>query len=299
LVTSEAAIGAGGTVYVVSRVPAVGSGASSVLNAVLPTGEVAWTAVLHSYDGAGLFGSPPTIGPDGSIYVAAPPGIQAFASDGTLRWRFSADAGYSSGFPPAVGPDGTVYYTPVKASSVSPTFVALDSAGHVKWKTDTGRVDAHGPALAADGTTFGCGQGGGMADNLYALRADGTVAWTKTISADGWGCHSTPAIGPSGNVLFELHDRLASFDKNGGAAFSLDISGSEGQAPAVAADGTLYFGSHRGLQAASPDGVVLWTELPQQGEDVFGSPAIGADGTVYVRSVVNAPPGGTLYAIGP
>lgn len=53
--------------------------------------------------------------------------------------------------------------------------------------------------------------------------------------------------------------------------------------PAVAEDGTAYFGSHDGrVRAVTPDGSVRWTQAT--GDLVWCSPALAPDGGVYVGS---------------
>lgn len=64
-------------------------------------------------------------------------------------------------------------------------------------------------------------------------------------------------------------------------------------APAIGADGTIYFGStDNNLYAFNPDGTVKW-KAPTQFE-IEGSPAVGFDGTIYVGSDDNS-----FYAFSP
>ena len=56
-------------------------------------------------------------------------------------------------------------------------------------------------------------------------------------------------------------------------------------APAIAEDGTIYFGVIYGngyLYAMNPNGTIKWTY--PTGGDIYSSPAIGDDGTIYVGS---------------
>jgi outer membrane protein assembly factor BamB len=63
--------------------------------------------------------------------------------------------------------------------------------------------------------------------------------------------------------------------------------------PAIAHDGTIYFGSHdKFFYALTPAGKLKWKFLT--GAEVDGSPAIGLDGTVYFSST-----DGNLYALRP
>ena len=65
-------------------------------------------------------------------------------------------------------------------------------------------------------------------------------------------------------------------------------------APAIGADGTIYFGSiDFNLHAVNPDGTLKWRFATDY---YVGSPAIGADGTVYFASG-NGYPTATLYAL--
>lgn len=53
--------------------------------------------------------------------------------------------------------------------------------------------------------------------------------------------------------------------------------------PAIAPDGTIYFGSVDGrLYAVNPDGTAKWAF--QAGNEITASPAIGNDGTIYIGS---------------
>ena len=65
-------------------------------------------------------------------------------------------------------------------------------------------------------------------------------------------------------------------------------------APAIGADGTVYYGSgdHNVYALDGATGGLKWS-FPT-GADTLSSPAIGADGTVYI-----AGNDGKVYAIGP
>ena len=66
-----------------------------------------------------------------------------------------------------------------------------------------------------------------------------------------------------------------------------------GSSPAVADDGTIYFGMWTGdLRAFRPDGEPKWTF--HSGREIKSSPAIGSDGTIYFGSRDRR-----LYAVGP
>ena len=65
--------------------------------------------------------------------------------------------------------------------------------------------------------------------------------------------------------------------------WSLSIGDYSDSAPAVASDGTIYFGTFKGkLWAVSPHGSRKWTFAAQN--EVKSAPAVGSDGTVYFGS---------------
>jgi outer membrane protein assembly factor BamB len=69
------------------------------------------------------------------------------------------------------------------------------------------------------------------------------------------------------------------------------VGGSVLGSAAVAADGTVYFGSADNyLYALNPDGTLKWRY--ETGDNIVSSPAISPDGTIYFTSC-----DGYLYAI--
>jgi outer membrane protein assembly factor BamB len=281
-----AAIGSNGVVYVVSQEQQSGSGVA-VLSAVSPAGEIEWAFVLTPTSGTSADFSPPTIGPEGNIYVSGGMGLSAVSPNGALLWAFASD-GYGSDRAPAVGADGTIYYAPVKARAQSPTFVAVDATGHEKWSLDTGFVEVGGgPSLSPGGTLYGCGQAGGQADEIYAVGSGGALAWMQTLDADGWGCTTAPAIGSDGRVLFALNDQVAAVAPGGASDWTINLV-----TPSLAiGNDTVIVTAADGIHAFAANGSPLWS-IPL--DNVLGPAAIGADGTVYVASL-----DGGLLAIGP
>lgn len=71
--------------------------------------------------------------------------------------------------------------------------------------------------------------------------------------------------------------------------WSLDIKDSGDSTPAIAPDGTIYFGTFAGqLRAVSAEGKPKWTFYTGRGQssamEIHSSPALGADGTIYFGS---------------
>ncbi len=207
------------------------------LASVRTSGMADWQAVLDLLDGA-----PPSVGPDGSVYVLGiPPDsattqLVAVSPGGSTSWqvgspgRLTYDTFDNSLSVPVVADDGSIFFT----DSLGLHSRAPD--GSVRWSAVP---EAQGAPMAAapDGTIYATGASG----ILYAIRPDGTEAWH-------WGGAPTDQA---------LH-------------------------PIVGGDGTVYVGDQptgevsAGTVALSASGVLLWkmsgVGIPE---------AIGADGTLY------------------
>jgi outer membrane protein assembly factor BamB len=131
-------------------------------------------------------------------------------------------------------------------------------------------------AIGNDGTIyFG-------ADNLYALRPDGSQKWTVALTNAPW---STPAIGLDGTIYVVASGVLYAVTPDGMPKWQHVIDEHTGGAilsPSIGADGTIYVGSfsYRTFYAINPGGSEKWT-FPLSAASV-DSAAIAADGTVYL-----------------
>jgi outer membrane protein assembly factor BamB len=257
-VESSPAIAQDGTIY-------FGSGDDNVY-ALNPDGTLKW-----SFATGGFVSSSPAVGADGTVYVGSDD-LNVYAlnpTDGTVKWSSLVGGMVESS--PAVGPDGTVY-----VGSDSYKVYALDPAdGSIKWSYLAGNMLSM-PAVAVDGTVYVSGGA------VYALNgADGSVKWIQNKA----GGDVTPVMGSDGTVY-----------AGGGCALN-PADGTirrkyAGSPAAISADGTLYV-CDGGVRAINPaDGSVKWTHTT--GGFITGSPAIGADGTIYVGSQ-----SGSVYALNP
>jgi len=157
--SSSAAVGAAGTIY-------VGSGALDAINA---DGSRKWRFYPASGSSFGL-GSSPAVGADGVIYVGSEDAdLYAINPDGSQKWTFTtAGPVYSS---PAVGTDGTIY-----VGSEDANLYAINPDGSQKWRFDTSNIYVFSsPAVGADGTIY---VGSGV--HLYAVNPDGSQKWQFT-----------------------------------------------------------------------------------------------------------------------
>lgn len=271
------AVAADGTVYVWKEPFVEVSGDLFALNP--EDGSVKWSYEI----GDASYGSP-TIGPDGTIYMGSGLGIEGRGSgvfalhpDGSLRWFWDSkepDCGIES--TPAVGPDGRVY-----VYHNCPHLVALDSDGRKLWTRDIGDV-WNSPSIGPDGTIYI-----GNSDNFfYAFNRDGTRKWrvpvkyfmylsSASISPDG----STIYRGDSGGVFY-------AFSSIGVTRWKYRAEDGISTVPVLTANGVVLFTDFSHLTALrSSDGAFLWKKDIGEKDTGLGgasSPALGADGTVYV-----------------
>ncbi|MEW5801071.1 MAG: PQQ-binding-like beta-propeller repeat protein [bacterium] len=122
---------------------------------------------------------------------------------------------------------------------------------------------------------------------------------------------SSAAIGVDGTIYIGSDDqRIYAIHPDGNLQWSCQTGGEVCSSPAIGADGTVYAGSNDGrIYALRPEnGSLRWIFPPAvisdtasdsqpmntDMDDVFSSPALGADGTIYVGSE-----SGRIYAIDP
>ncbi len=266
----------------------IGGGYGGIIYGFDPNGLIPkW-----SYDlGYPLYGSP-VLG--GSTIYLAPfsmkwgkyyPGqvIALFVPDGTFRWQFqTVGQTISSG---AVGQDGTIY---MGVYSNDPEgFYAINPDGSQKWTFPLGGT-WHSPALAADGTIY---------INGYAINPDGSQKW-KSPLVDGEmvvGADGTVYGGGSSGGDYGLF----ALNPNDGSKKWAFTEGGASSAPAVGADGNIYYASGANFFAVKPDGTRKWVCPTPAGNIVsYSAPVIAPDGTIYVgltRTSENGP--GGLLAI--
>jgi hypothetical protein len=238
---------------------------------------------------------------DHTLYAVAPPATKASA---TIKWSYTAPVpemppGFQDGqsaHPPAIGPDGTVYF------ATAGTLCALSESaggteGEVKWSYrylesihgDVYSGDLGSPMVGADGTVYI--QGGKLlAFDPLGNGTDSVLKWSADVST--W-TDAPPVVARDGTVVFGSGTLMAVQPPvrgtNGTLAWSFrDDQG--GSSPAIAADGTMYFGGYgKYVRAVAPpssgtNGVLKWS---YQTDSLFHTaPAIGPDGTVYVAADV-------------
>jgi len=304
------------------------------LYAIYPNGMEKWKYKL----GGNILGSSPAIAEDGTIYIGSWDGkLYAINSNGTLKWKFNsgdiipsspviADDGtiyfgtegekvyavnpngtekwhYETGSwitsDPAIGNDGTVYI-----GSMDYYLYALYSNGTLRWRFNTGDRIYGSPSIADDGTIY---IGSSWDSYLYALYPNGTLKWKY----GGAGTPNNPSIGSDGTIYAGYMDKLVALNPNGTLKWGFDIGNDRfigKSAPAISADGIIYFGIHLGtpghstggeIIAVNPNGTERWRKKIAD-EWVESSPSIAEDGTVYIgsSSLVSGDDFGYLHAFG-
>ena len=299
-VESSPAIGADGTIYVGEGSPG-GSSGSSNLYAVNPDGTQKWAFAT----GGDVFSSP-AIAADETIYVGSyDDNLYAVNADGTQKWAFATRGPVISS--PAIGADGTVY-----VASEDNNVYALTDGGQgtviVKWAFPTGgQIFDGSPAIAADGTIYVGSQSVDNSGQLYAINPDGSQKWTFTPSFAG--VSFAPAIGADGTIYVgSANGTLYAVNPDGSQKWAFPTGLQVFSSPAIGADGTIYVGSYDNLEDggisghlyALTDGGLNTVTLKwafATGTVEYASPAIGADGTIYIASENSSL--SKIYAVNP
>jgi outer membrane protein assembly factor BamB len=253
------------------------------LYAVYPDGMLKW-----KYKLGGWIWSTPAIAEDGTIYVGVDDSscLYAIYPNGTEKWSFNArDTIYSS---PAIAEDGTIYFGTM---GVGYNIYAVNPNGTEKWHYKTGYKIVSDPAISDDGTVY-IGSGDSY---LYAMYPNGTLRWRfKT----GDEIHGHPAIGEDGTIYIGSYDDyFYAIYPNGTMRWRFHSAWGAANSAAIADNGTIYVGTDK-LYARNPDGSHKWTfNLGANRRIGFSSPAISADGTIYVGVEIGNRAGGEIIAV--
>lgn len=238
--------------------------------------------------------------------------LQSARADGELRATYlmagSAFRPYIESAP-AVDANGTVYVAATLDATDSARLVALvrgsDGKLALKWPA---AVDINAPveasALLGPNATLYLGDMNGV---FHAYdEATGASKWGAGYDTNpllpagdaGWGyIHSTASVAPDGSAIYitvGVYPRapkpgglLCAFSPAGGLLWSLSFPDSIESSPAVASDGTIYFGClDKNVYAVDPvTHAIKWQR--QLDAQIFGSAAIGPDGMIYIGSYAN------------
>ena len=277
------AVGADGGVVVVSS--------SGSVYSLTAAGALRW--VVPSVGGSGG----PSIGADGTVYVASMSTVTAIAANGSIKWSFtepSSGQGVIAG--PTVGPGGNIYvisdFGGLGAFALSPT-------GQLVWSNPGNPAFAENGQLGREivfgsgrlyaafdersialSTMFGLSLGGAQqwarplagSDDPFmqqqrqpATGLDGSLYLTGMGGANGWSLYRVNPT--SGNVIWNY----SPLPSNGMSA------------PSVGPDGSVYFSrSLSYLESVTPAGQSRWTFFDGS---IIDHPAVSPDGGVVVAGV--------------
>ena len=191
----------------------------------------------------------PSIGKNGTVYVADWHYLYAINPDGILEWKISStilnntrDVSDS----PVIGEDNTIY-----GRGQNGHLYAVNPNGTLKWKfKPIGRMWSS-PALAVDGTLYA----GTDYSNFYAINSDGSEKWKIKLSGS-LGCKSSPTISVDGIIYVNTNGKLYALNSEGSIMWeaTLEEKYAGSTQPIIGIDGKIYVGKN----AINPDGSNHW-----------------------------------------
>lgn len=237
-----------------------------------------------------------------------------------LKWKFDTGNGIESA--PVIGSDGTIY-----TGTFSDYFYAINPDGTLKWKfTRIGEHFRSSPTIDEDGTIYVIAAANlrplynpaldshddmfGI-PKLYAINPDGTLKWEFIAGGLASGILYSPAIGSDGTIYMISGgakkggttsdpnvlrgDTFWAISSDGTEKWHFDTGDAMYSGPAIADDGTIYFGCTDGnAYALTPEGEEKWRFNTESNLPFNSVPSIGQDGTVYFGSYDKK-----LYALTP
>jgi len=130
--------------------------------------------------------------------------------------------------------------------------------------------------------------------------ADTTSTEKWKFKTKGWA-GSSPVIDKDGTIYIGSWDFYAVYP-NGTLKWDYNTGGIIESCPAINEDGVIYVGTGYGdpnyLYAFYPNGTLKW-KYETGGDDIWSSPVIGNDGTIYFGEEIGYPLGGYINALYP
>ncbi len=152
------------------------------------------------------------------------------------------------------------------------------------WKFKTRGAVVASPALSADGTTLYVGS---MDGRFYALDTfSGESKWTGALRLPAAITGSAVVNNDDGRIYVSCQNNqiyaITDLEDHGQIEWSYATPGKHAEAPALAEDGTVYFGStDNHLWALTPERALKWAYTASNN---VATPVVGSDGTVYVAA---------------
>jgi outer membrane protein assembly factor BamB len=163
----------------------------------------------------------------------------------------------------------------------------------VKWQYRTKGTIIGGPAIDRDETIYI----GSMDSYFYAVNPNGSLKWKfKTDDC----IKGPPSIGTDGTIYIGSYDGyLYALFPDGSLKWKCRIGYGTETNPSIGPDGAIFVGGEE-LYAVNPDGTLRWIFELQSNEIIFqSSPAISADGIIYVGTNIDETSGGDIIAVNP
>jgi outer membrane protein assembly factor BamB len=279
-IDSSPAIDSSGNVYFQSR--------DGYLYALQSNGTMKWRFQTFDSIVGCCFGpeSSPAINSNGGVFVGSSDNnLYALFSNGTLEWRFATGGPIQSS--PAIGADGTIYF-----GSNDGNLYAINQRGQLKWKLPTGGPVISSPAIDSLGSSSAVTIYVGSSDTkIYAVTSSGGLRWSY---GTGGPIISSPSVGLGGIVYVGSRDGYVYAVNRGGnlvwkfliapECTDFPVNCANDSSPAISTRGAIYIGEGaggrgEGFYAINRNGTLLWKH---PSAEIRSSPAIGADGTIYV-----------------
>ena len=233
----------------------------------------------------------PSIGPDGTIYVATSKKLYALDQNGTIKWDYLVEGELSYY---CVAPDGTIYVN----TSDPHIFCAFSPDGTKKWESHS--LSAYCMAFAPDGTIYTVS--GGL---LQAIDSDGAMKWWFNLGVGFWdiAVAEDGSVFAMSNYVYAGFPKLYAISSDGTQKWKLEFGWSSqfhAHGPVLGVDGMLYILTDTlpaVVYAINTDGTTRWrfSEFEVSDADyAFQGFTVGQDGSIYIA----ARAGGRLYVIG-
>ncbi|MEN9978780.1 MAG: PQQ-binding-like beta-propeller repeat protein, partial [candidate division WOR-3 bacterium] len=231
------------------------------------------------------FCASPAVGTDGTVYIGNENGkLMAFSASGNLKWAFPETLG-SEPVNASVALDGNFIYV----AGIGKQIYKLQDNGtgcSVVWSYPLSEEVYSSPAVMPDGRVVVIDDSG----YVYCLTADGALSWRYFADAS---VTSSPAVDNQGNIYFGTDQGdLIALSASGGFSWRYHVSDTMNDilsSPVIDQSGNIYFGCNNGyLYKVNASGGLEWRCLVQANASLTGSPALTADGLVYILSPVDS-----------
>lgn len=234
-----------------------------------------------AYDAGGPIAAAPVVAGDLVVVASLSGRVAALTRSGEPRWSIELGE--------------RIYASPMVRGDE--LFVGVDAGSFVTLSASTGarrgRLAIKGDADTSPAPTPGGGLVFAAGSALFALRADGSVAFRHRVARK---IFSSPAVADDGAIVFGSQgDALHALGPDGTPRFTVAVGADADASPAIGDDGTIYAGTDAGeVWAIGADGVVRWRA--QLGGFVRGPLGVARSGRVLASTYGPAP---AVFALDP